>query len=148
MYKPKTLPNSYVYPGMAITIKTIDPVVLYLPIIAFIGNLYNLDMNELSAKGKRGDELVYVKHLIYYIIKDFFPNKLYPNITLKLLGSISKADHTSVIHGLKVFKNRLDTNATLPSKLKTKHNYKTTIEDYSFTKNHLITWIIENKLTL
>lgn len=87
--------------------------------------IYQVDFFELTSKS-RGSELVYVRQLFCYFMKERFIN-----ITLSTTTETLDKDHTTVMYSIKEFSRRYEHNELVPGKVKSE--YRTTREDYEHT---------------
>lgn len=143
--KRKLPPNPYVIVGLENKpmIKATPMILYHNGILKELGNLYSMGMFE-EVKKKRSRDRTYVRFLFFFFMKETFQH----DVSLVWLGNIFDQDHTTVINGIKTFKDLWELNAELPDKLIIQHDDRTTKSDYSFTKNQLILWMEEKALTL
>lgn len=70
---------------------------------------YGLTEAQIKCKIRK-QEIVYVRQIMSYWLKEYYGRK----ISLKLIGQEIHQDHTTVIHSIKEYRDRLDTDANLP----------------------------------
>lgn len=93
--------------------------------------IYETGMDELLSKTKT-NRLVYVRQMFAY-----FMRKRHKKIRwIEIGGLLGNRDHTTAIHSIRIFQNRLDTNEYVPLHVKTK--FKLVREDYENTATLLI----------
>ena len=78
----------------------------------------------------RKNEIVYVRHLLIYFMRKELRGGLVE------IGNCLGLDHSTAIHAIKQFSDRLDTNSLLPLLLRTKHDYAES--DYAETRRILL----------
>lgn len=81
---------------------------------------------ELILEQNRGGHFVYFRQLICYYLRS-------EKLKLQKIGKLMQRDHTTIIHSVNAFKDRIDTLARIPEKIIV--DSKNTQEDYkSFRK--------------
>lgn len=72
---------------------------------------YGIAEEQIKCKTRK-KELVYIRQIMCYWLKEYYED----HITLKRIGYELNRDHTTVIHSIEQYQNRLDTDADLPFK--------------------------------
>ncbi len=132
----QTLPNKisyYSYPGI-VNIGTssiiISDKIEAMVFVTRVCKVLNAPINKVLSDTRKS-EIMEVRHICMYLIKNYLRLKSKNKTTLKFIGDIFGRDHSAIIYSLKVCKNWIDTNKSYREKfekvveeLELTHKYK------------------------
>lgn len=125
------LPNAWILPGVPNLISNkSNPIKYYTYILKVIAESHKVKVSFLLEKIGTEDR-VYLRQMFWYYMREIYNKK----ISYRWLGDILDCDHTTVIHGIKRFKDGLDSESIIPKKVISE--YKTFNDDYFFTKQKI-----------
>jgi chromosomal replication initiation ATPase DnaA len=92
-----------------------------LPFVDFICEKKDISIFNLLSKSRKR-EIVECRYWVFYFYTKYcIDNKKEP-LTLEMIGSSIKKDHSTVLYGISVIQNLLDTNSVKRNELSTLYN--------------------------
>ncbi len=125
--------SPYVMPGIVGTIKIIMPEwrdSFYDYVLSTICLSYKIQQKDIMGSN-RSQEFVYVRQLYCYWLRNNFND----SASFSSIGRFLNKDHTTIMHSVGEYDNRLSVDAKLPYKLDSP--YETTTKDYSITSKFI-----------
>lgn len=97
-------------------------------LLAELASIYSVTVDQLKAPG-RPQNIVYIRQLYFYFMRGIFKT----SVSWQALGNtLGGRDHTTAMHSVKAFRDRLSTDST-------------TQDDYTLTQNKLMDIIQTHK---
>lgn len=81
-------------------------------LLKFIVNKFGFSEKMLAGENRKR-ELVFARHMFSYLGMTILKEEHYNSISLALIGSVIKKDHSTVLHAVKTINNLCDTNRAI-----------------------------------
>lgn len=129
------LPSAWVLPGIYnLTPKKSNYSKFYIYVLKCIADSHGVKVNYIISKIGTEDR-VYLRQMFWYFMRETYGIKA----TYVWLGNLFNCDHTTVMYGVKKFKDGLDIKSKIPKKVISTH--RTFNDDYFFTKQKIEQWV-------